>query len=104
VQVGLPCGLLDRPELPGNILSALTTSGLAPHLLRFELSEELLGPDKDAYAGALERIAQLGVRFTPSAELAGAIVRLGTAVGMTIGSAEQVVPAELEPVVVGRAA
>jgi EAL domain-containing protein (putative c-di-GMP-specific phosphodiesterase class I) len=99
VQVGLSARQLDQPALSENILLALTASGLAPHLLRLELGEEVLSADKASLAPGLERIAELGVRFTPSHQLARAIDSLGQALGMSV-----VVEPTLERIAVGRAA
>jgi EAL domain-containing protein (putative c-di-GMP-specific phosphodiesterase class I) len=84
VQVALSCRELQQPELPAKILTALTASGLAPHLLRLELAEEVLGPDRDALQPMAARISQLGVKLTPSRELARAIAALSHALGMTV--------------------
>jgi diguanylate cyclase (GGDEF)-like protein len=125
VHVGLTARQLDQPELPALVRSALDASGLAPHLLRLELDESMLAHADDSLGTRLEQIVKLGVRLAlkgvgagtlplsrlsatpidllklhpavqPSSDLAGAVLAMGSALGMTVAAEADSIPMQFE--------
>ncbi|MEU4694415.1 EAL domain-containing protein [Actinoplanes sp. NPDC023714] len=63
VSVNLSAVQLDRADLPEVVQSALTESGLAPHLLVIELTESLIVDHRPETLNRLHAIKALGVRL-----------------------------------------
>jgi diguanylate cyclase (GGDEF)-like protein len=61
VSVNVSARQLTRPEFAGLVLSALSSSGLAPHRLVLEITEAALMSDIDATMAALVELRTVGV-------------------------------------------
>jgi EAL domain-containing protein (putative c-di-GMP-specific phosphodiesterase class I) len=63
VGVNLSARQLLSPELPARVADALASSGLAPHLLKLEITESAVMQDADAAIRVLQELKELGVQL-----------------------------------------
>jgi EAL domain-containing protein (putative c-di-GMP-specific phosphodiesterase class I) len=63
VGVNLSARQLLLPELPARVADALASSGLAPHLLKLEITESAVMQDADAAIRVLQELKELGVQL-----------------------------------------
>jgi len=63
ISVNLSPSQLINPRLPGIVLHALATNGIAPERLELEVTENIFLNEADDMRGALDQLARLGVRI-----------------------------------------